>query len=931
MLNAQGALVEAIFALVGLLLVGSVFIVPFVALSMAHSANRRAKQFEAILSFAEHRAEQAERRAAEVDARLTAWVVHFQGQVAAPQAPASHPTQPSAEALTPESGVSASLETASSAEATSPSLDVPVSTPSSEGRSNPDVAAMLETQTESADSPPAQVASLPTASPAVNAPTAPVAASPPFRSPYSRDMPKQSVPGFDWERLVGVRLFAWLGGGALFLAAALFLQFSIQQNLVSPELRVASGLLFGALALFGGDRLRARTPLAGNALCGAGVAILYAALYAAHGLYGLVGVAPAFGGMALVTLTAGLMAVRQNAYFVALLGLLGGMTTPYLLSTGEDRPLSLFLYVAALSAGIVYVSSRQGWPSLELLGLLGASFLFLGWSAKFLDAPRSAYALFAFTFVVAIYALSRLRVRERHASAFELALGVATVFVPLLAALGIGVDHALALPPFALALHLIAVSALTWFVAKRDSLPLGPVAAGLTVLTWLARLDAPLLRSHEPLTFFSMALVPSAYFAVWLWRRRDNEAKSLYPALLVVLVGVAPLSIAARMARLEGSFAVGLLFVSFHALLLVAVGALAARGVPLVLAQLVMLASLTGSGWYDSVTLNQLTAIALIVSGLFFYALPLAHQRLRPDATAWIGATLALPAHYLVLYACIASQWGRPILGMLALAAAALSVLMLTIVRNWSTDSISPQRLRALLGGGALTFLTASVPILLSNEWLTVSWALEVMAICWLYRRVPERGLLWFALALALGVAVRLLFNPAVWLYHPRASTPFLNHYLYTFGVPIGAFFVAARLIQHETAARRLRLSAGLEVLGTVFLFMLLNVEIADYFSSGQTLTFRWNGGGGLAEDMTYSLVWGAFGIGLLVVGLLLGKRAVRIGSLFVLVLTIGKVFLHDLWELGSLYRVGSIVGLALALLGVSYLTQRYILPKETP
>ena len=48
-----------------------------------------------------------------------------------------------------------------------------------------------------------------------------------------------------------------------------------------------------------------------------------------------------------------------------------------------------------------------------------------------------------------------------------------------------------------------------------------------------------------------------------------------------------------------------------------------------------------------------------------------------------------------------------------------------------------------------------------------------------------------------------------------------------------------------------------------------------------------------------------------------------------VLVLTVGKVFLHDLWELGSLYRVGSIVGLAVALLGVSFLTQRFVLPKE--
>jgi uncharacterized membrane protein len=80
---------------------------------------------------------------------------------------------------------------------------------------------------------------------------------------------------------------------------------------------------------------------------------------------------------------------------------------------------------------------------------------------------------------------------------------------------------------------------------------------------------------------------------------------------------------------------------------------------------------------------------------------------------------------------------------------------------------------------------------------------------------------------------------------------------------------------------------------------------------------------------MSYSLGWGAFGIGLLIAGILLKQRPARIGALAVVVLTLGKVFLHDLWALGSLYRVGSIVGLAVALLGVSYLTQRFILTKK--
>jgi uncharacterized membrane protein len=54
-----------------------------------------------------------------------------------------------------------------------------------------------------------------------------------------------------------------------------------------------------------------------------------------------------------------------------------------------------------------------------------------------------------------------------------------------------------------------------------------------------------------------------------------------------------------------------------------------------------------------------------------------------------------------------------------------------------------------------------------------------------------------------------------------------------------------------------------------------------------------------------------------------------RMSALLVFLLAIGKVFLHDLWHLGSLYRVGSMVGLAAALLAVSFLTQRFILRGE--
>jgi uncharacterized membrane protein len=104
-----------------------------------------------------------------------------------------------------------------------------------------------------------------------------------------------------------------------------------------------------------------------------------------------------------------------------------------------------------------------------------------------------------------------------------------------------------------------------------------------------------------------------------------------------------------------------------------------------------------------------------------------------------------------------------------------------------------------------------------------------------------------------------------------------------------------------------------------------MNAEIADAFAGTVEGGLRFSGQSVL-EDMTYSLGWGLFALGTLVVGIVRPSRGARAAALAVLLLTFGKVFLHDLWQLGSLYRVGSMIGLAVALLAVSFLLQRFVL-----
>jgi uncharacterized membrane protein len=236
---------------------------------------------------------------------------------------------------------------------------------------------------------PATIAPMPPA-----APRPEVAASAPER------------PAFAWESLLGVRAAAWAGGVALVFAGILFAKFAIDRDLITPVLRVAILTLSGAGALAGAELfLRRGYAATANAVSGAGIAVLYAAFYAGHALYGLFGLGTAFTLMALVTVAACLLAVRYDAFFTALLGLLGGFATPLALASDVDRPASLFAYLLLLDAGLLGLALRRRWHALVPLSLIATFLVELIWYSSRMAPHKSATALTGFLLLGLLYLL----------------------------------------------------------------------------------------------------------------------------------------------------------------------------------------------------------------------------------------------------------------------------------------------------------------------------------------------------------------------------------------------------------------------------------------------------------------------------------------------------------------------------------------------
>ncbi|HET9263190.1 MAG TPA: DUF2339 domain-containing protein [Vicinamibacterales bacterium] len=239
----------------------------------------------------------------------------------------------------------------------------------------------------------------------------------------------------------------------------------------------------------------------------------------------------------------------------------------------------------------------------------------------------------------------------------------------------------------------------------------------------------------------------------------------------------------------------------------------------------------------------------------------------------------------------------------------------------------------ALVAGAALAFVTVAIPLQLSHQWITLGWAMEGAALAWLYRRIPHRGLLLAAVALLAVVFVRLALNPEILTYEPRGAMRIVNWYLYTYTLGAAAMMLAGWWLsktEDRLTAWLPRPSHLLPAAGVVLLFFLLNIEIADFYATGPTVTFRF--GVTLSQDLTYTIGWLSFGMMLLAAGIYLGNRTARVAAVTLIAVTTFKCFLYDLRSLEGLYRVASFVGLAMSLALVSLALQKFVLsrPRES-
>jgi uncharacterized membrane protein len=351
----------------------------------------------------------------------------------------------------------------------------------------------------------------------------------------------------EWERWLGVRGAAVLGGIFLAVAGVLFFQYSIERGLITKEMRVALGALVGVACLVGGHVVSRRGyALTANAITGAGVVILYAAFWSAH-LLGIFPFGVSFVLMVGVTALCCFLSWRNSSQLIAWLGFSGGFATPLLLSTGRDEPIALFSYMMLLDASFLFVANRKRWPLVGALGLLGTFLIQGAWffmrmgPATFAIGIVSlgAFALL-FTFLAPSIAPSD---SERGSERLRwLAMRVGALLLPMAFAAhfaGRG-DVGYHLYPLILLSSLLAAAS-GWMARKQGATyaPLGAAAgSGAIALVWVFSNQLEIARTWELALCAVFACAVLHVFCEWRRAGAGDAVKGHDTALSIGVSGM---------------------------------------------------------------------------------------------------------------------------------------------------------------------------------------------------------------------------------------------------------------------------------------------------------------------------------------------------------------------------------------------------------
>ena len=836
-----------------------------------------------------------------------------------------------------------------------------------------------ETSTEPAIAPIAPEASAATvADPVAAAPAAVVAAQAETgeAGPWSaKPVPAEPAPVRerpDIETALGTRWAVWVGGLALAFGGVFLIRYSIESGFFGPGARLTMAALFGLILVGGGEFIRRTGFLVpiqngGSAyipaiLTAAGAFTLFGTIYAAHGIYGFIGAGPAFTLLGIVGV-ATIAAALAHGQALAGLGLLGSLVTPVLVSSTAPDYWALFGYLAIVLVATAAVARTRRWSL-----LIGAAFIGTGlWTLLYLaDAPLASFAIVLFMSAVTLAALTWLwlgRSDEEAAldwpsmvPAFFVAVTALVLFIhPTYAALGgplrgtlllLGMLAVALYRPAALSMLFAAGLAVVLIYLRNAiggtfdlELPIGgltveglPIELAGSTLTrigwglglvfagtgfWSARrqvVAAPWRASAWAGWGVAVPLV--VLFSLWI--AYGNPDRDFVRALIAAALVAAFVAGGEWIARgeypaLTGGPAVSFAFGGAGVALLLALHMGFGSGFTTVLLGLAAVVPALATrertypilGW-----LSVAAAIAVLARVGFDPNIVGADVLGRTPVFNWLLPGYGIPAlaFGFAAWQLARTTNGRPRLVMEAVAALFSLLTVAMLVRHAMNGGV--------ITSNAPTLAEQAIYTLISLGGAGIMVALDM--------RSPSAVLRYGSLGMGVLSVLFILaqhfvvLNP-LFTDEGTGRIVFFNLLFLAYLLPAVA---AAALAFYARGKRPKWYSAMLALVAALLAFAYATLSVRRLFQ-GEHIGL-WTGLGQV-ETYTYSALWLAMGVGLLVAGVTLKSQVLRIASAALISIAVAKVFLFDMSELEGVLRALSFIGLGAVLIGIGLFYQRLL------
>lgn len=333
-------------------------------------------------------------------------------------------------------------------------------------------------------------------------------------------------------------------------------------------------------------------------------------------------------------------------------------------------------------------------------------------------------------------------------------------------------------------------------------------------------------------------------------------------------------------------------------------------------------------GWYGNCYGPDKFLGAIVFSSLFFIIyeiVPFAYCMAKPSARGLGDLSLTIPNTLIAFGLAWTMITGVADREFVSISTACYALLFLGLASFLHAQGRKESDSYVLLLAKCIFFATITIPILFSQNWVTLFVAFLALLYLFLSEKL-EQG--WLAvtgfLLLTLSMFKLMVYDLGFTFLFDLDRFRFAKGFEYmwperwlTLAGVLGAIYVCGRLLE---ASKLKQLGTGpdhaIPIKGVflVLLFFTLNMETVSYFYECDPAS----------QVMAVSVLWGLFATGLMAFGFLHKKGAYRVLSLVLFSVTLFKIFLFDMANVETPYRIVSFIALGLLLIGSSYLYHKF-------